>query len=398
MGFYNIKIMRKIIIIALLNILVCFVFAQSSLNKEFAVNGTIKNFSGKYIIINYLNSQGKLIKDTANVTNGVFNFKGNISEPTLASLSGAIKSASITDPNFTELFLEPNQLKIEIEESHFKSLRVIGSKTQDELEKLKTIQKPINDKLETLNLTFSKLRNEYIKLYKPDSLALSINKLRQEINSLSNELIPSQIAFVKEYNRFYASAFLIFQNLRNWPLDSCNNYYANLSPEVQSSFYGKLINKSITSNKSSVVGLVAPIFKVNDINNKEVNLLDFKDRKYVLLDFWASWCIPCRKSTPELIKTYNLYKQKGLEIISISIDENEKAWRAAVAQDKIPWLNILTSNKSNDQSLKSLYNVTPVPTYILIDKAGVIVGRYEGADEALNTELLKDLEKIFTSQ
>ena len=130
----------------------------------------------------------------------------------------------------------------------------------------------------------------------------------------------------------------------------------------------------------------------------EVNLINFKNKNYVLLDFWASWCIPCRQSTPALIRTYNLYKEKGLEIISISVDDNEKAWKEAVLKDKIPWLNIITGSKPNTQSLRTLYNVTPVPTYILIDKDGIIVGRYEGADDKLNIELLNDLEKVFTKK
>ena len=126
-------------------------------------------------------------------------------------------------------------------------------------------------------------------------------------------------------------------------------------------------------------------FSQTDINGRTLSLSSFRG-KYILLDFWGSWCVPCRKGNPHLIELYDHYKDKGFDIIGIAKDDNTKdAWIKAVEKDKLPWHQILCEH------LDIKYNVTSYPTKILIDKNGLIIGRF-GEDEI---ELDRQLKLIF---
>jgi thiol-disulfide isomerase/thioredoxin len=112
---------------------------------------------------------------------------------------------------------------------------------------------------------------------------------------------------------------------------------------------------------------------LNDTQGKPVSLASYKGR-YVLLDFWASWCGPCRASFPELINTYNKYKDKKFQILGVSLDDKKELWLKAIETDKLPWDQV-SDLKGASSEVAKLYNVTQIPQNLLIDPNGVIVGR-----------------------
>lgn len=125
--------------------------------------------------------------------------------------------------------------------------------------------------------------------------------------------------------------------------------------------------------------------------NAEGKIIDIKDYrgKYVLIDFWASWCGPCRKSIPAIIELYETYKNKGFEVLSVSIDTNKDAWMKAVHEENMPWAQVLSPNK--DKTLKE-FMIIGVPTLFLIDKEGKIVEKFTGFSEGLKNEVSKSFE------
>jgi thiol-disulfide isomerase/thioredoxin len=147
---------------------------------------------------------------------------------------------------------------------------------------------------------------------------------------------------------------------------------------------------------------MAKDFTALDINGKSLQLSDFKG-KYVLLDFWASWCVPCRKGNPHLKELYAKYQSKGCEVIGVSDDDrNHDAWKKAVDQDGLPWHQVLRGldidkkmrGIKNESDISEKYGINSLPTQILIDATGKIIGRYGGGGEP-HEALDKKLADIF---
>jgi thiol-disulfide isomerase/thioredoxin len=147
--------------------------------------------------------------------------------------------------------------------------------------------------------------------------------------------------------------------------------------------------KEIQNLQSGSPGSKAFAFAKKDINGQDLSLAEYNGKKYVLLDFWASWCVPCRKGNPHLLSLYSKYKDKGLEIIGIADDDSaQAAWKRAVEQDKIGvWKHVLRGLKrtstgyDRSEDTSEGYGIHSLPTKILIDKNGIIIGRYGGGGE-----------------
>jgi len=161
--------------------------------------------------------------------------------------------------------------------------------------------------------------------------------------------------------------------------------------------------QTMADTTKGAVGSMASGFETKDINGKLLNLKEFRG-KYVLLDFWASWCIPCRKSNPHLITLYHKYSAKGFDIIGISDDDQRQIqWKNAVKQDSTNlWHQVLRgavttpdqATIANPDDLHQRYNIQSLPVKILIDPAGKIIGRY-GDNDTTDDDLDKALAAIF---
>jgi peroxiredoxin len=130
---------------------------------------------------------------------------------------------------------------------------------------------------------------------------------------------------------------------------------------------------SVIASAQPKIGTLSPEITLKDLNGKEVSLSSLKG-KVVLIDFWASWCGPCRKSMKHLSAIYPTLKAKGFEIYGISIDENTEDWKKAVAADKISWLQV-NENGGWNAPVANLWKIDQIPTSYLLDKQGKIVAR-----------------------
>jgi thiol-disulfide isomerase/thioredoxin len=183
-------------------------------------------------------------------------------------------------------------------------------------------------------------------------------------------------------------------------LDSIKRVYNGLNTELKESPLGKNLAIEINKIELGSPGHVAAIFSRIDINGKMLSLADFKG-KYVMLDFWASWCVPCREGSPHMLALYNKYKSKGYDVIGIADDDTkDELWKGAVAMDKVGvWHHVLRGRDmdkvkkhiANLDDLDELYGIHTIPTKILIDPTGKIIGRfgdsYGGSDEDMDKML-----------
>ncbi|KAF2333641.1 TlpA family protein disulfide reductase [Flavobacterium ginsenosidimutans] len=179
--------------------------------------------------------------------------------------------------------------------------------------------------------------------------------------------------------------------------DTFVEVFENFTPEIKNSEKGLEMAEKLKYFKQSKVGSPAPDFEAKDINSKTISLANFKGKKYILIDFWASWCGPCREELPYIKELYKKYQAQGFEIISVTKDENSDLWKKAIAKEQIEaWkhISILENNSSIDKD----YFVNGVPHKVLIDKNGIIIGKWKGSGEINKHDLQKQLKTIFEAE
>jgi thiol-disulfide isomerase/thioredoxin len=362
------------------------VLAQSSQN-DFVITGKIKGKDKGFVYLNYAGEAGKYKQDSVPVKNGLFVFKGTLAEPSVASLLGMAKIQNMDDPNFTQIFIEPGSMKIDVQYGAFKDLVMTGSKTEAENRELAKLKEPIR-------LEMKPIVEAYMKEKDHEKAA----EIREQFEPYNNRMDKIDLEWFRSHPDSYITAYMMRFKISSLSAAEAENIYNSWTARIKQSAYGKDIAEEIKKLKTGSPGSVAPGFTSTDINGIPLSLSDFKGKKYVMLDFWASWCVPCRKGNPHLIALYNKYKNQGFEIIGVASDDTKpEAWRKAVDQDQIGiWKHVLSGLKrtatgyDRSSAIGEAYGIHTLPTKILIDKDGVIIGRYGGGgedDEAMDKKL-----------
>jgi peroxiredoxin len=272
---------------------------------------------------------------------------------------------------------------------------------QKELDNLHINTRKINDSIRKL----MKECDSQIKLEK-DSTTKS--KLELRFDELFDILDLNDIAELKinlDYAKQHPSSLycleLVQRQISRQPGKNFYNdfeeVYTNASPEVRNSDIGKKMAEQLTYFKQSKVGSRAPEFTVKDIENKQLSLNDYREKQYVLIDFWASWCAPCREELPYIKELYKKYSKDGFEVISITQDKDLEAWKNAILKEKIDSWRHFSIIENNDSILKE-YFVNGIPHKILIDKNGNIIGKWKGGGEKNKQELQLLLAEIFENK
>jgi thiol-disulfide isomerase/thioredoxin len=370
-------------------------FNPASNPQKFVLSGKIDGQQEGIVHLSYAVAKGKYVQDSAVLHQGTFRFTGELSEPAMAWFYGKIKSRGMDDPNATDIFVEPGHLQIALRVNDFKHAVLTGSASQDEYKALENSKEPVEAQ------------------YKPQLDSLMKEKDHEKAAAIRERLAPYFAALHQKDFEFFAAhpqspvtAFMLRFHVSDLPLDSLQLFYDRLGEKVQQSASGKQIAVEIQKLRAGSPGSPARDFIAKDIDGQSLALSAFKGKSYVLIDFWASWCVPCRHSNPHMIELFQRYHDKGFDVIGVSDDDGHPdAWKKAVTADGVGiWHNVLRGldwdklrkGEPNENDISEKYGIHSLPTKILVDKEGKIIGRYgEGRDDedALDKKLSEVLSQ-----
>ncbi|MCD0487777.1 AhpC/TSA family protein [Pedobacter sp. MC2016-14] len=357
-----------------------FAFTASA-QDGFVVQGKLYEAQeGQKVLLNYT-LERKLVRDTAVLKNGTFQFTGKVDYPTRANIIMPLTSMGITTGslNSKEFMLE--NTRITITGKDLQNATVTGGKTQSDYLKLRAMLKPVQEEMNPIS---AKLRELYKAgdIKAADPFAAQMEALRKKATAIEEE-------FVLKNPDSYISLNLVLSRMTNIDETKLGPLYEALSPGMKASPNGKYIGERLALANNVGIGKTALDFVQKDLNGKSISLSSFKG-KYVLIDFWASWCGPCRQENPNLLKAYDKFKDKKFEILSISMDNNKEAWAKAIKEDGLPWIH-LCDFKGPTNAVAVLYDVKVIPQNFLVGPDGKILAKdLHGKDlDKMLTELIR---------
>lgn len=359
--------------------------------KKFSLKAVLRNSNKETVFLQNLNS-----KDITTLDSTFINEKGEFAFHTQLSENGFYRIL-LPEKNFITLLLDTTeQVEITGDLKNFaESYTIKGSEGSILIYQLDKERRNNFKKIDSLGKIFMDAK------YKPDFV-----QIRNQIDSAYKKIFFEYKNFIKNFIDSNLHSLAIYwalsQKLGNQPVldpDSDFSYYEKVDSVLMinspKSSYTVSLHNWVTDRKRKMleqkldeerlaIGAPAPEIMVNDTEEKPISLSSFKG-KFVLIDFWASWCKPCRQENPRLVKLYNKYKNKGFEIFSVSFDESDVQWLNAIKSDNMTW-----KHGFGNENIAKLYNVKTIPMCFLINQEGKII-----AKDLRGEELEEKLKEIF---
>ncbi|NQX40057.1 Peroxiredoxin [Pedobacter steynii] len=358
---------KNIILLSLTSICL---FATAQVKKDgYTINGKIEGLKGPHMYIYGLGAS-----DSVAVKNGAFSYKGSVKEPTRIYLTDR-KGMQL------ELYVENAPVSIKGNVNATEDMLISGGKTQQEQNALKLTKKALDKEQKQLYARYEKAENA-----KDTTAIAGIEKEFSKIYKASDALNK---AFIRKHPKSYVSLINIKDLGMSTEYAELAALYQSLDASLKSSPGGKKMEATLTVLQKGSNGQAMLDFTQNDMDGKPVRFSSFKG-KYVLVDFWASWCGPCRGENPNVLKAYNDFKDKGFTVLGVSLDDSGDKWKKAVQEDKMPWTQV-SDLKGWKNEVSTYYGIQGIPSNYLVDPNGVIIAR-NLRGEALQ-EKLKELMK-----
>lgn len=300
-------------------------------------------------------------RDSTDLNNGEYLFEGKVKNPEMFYLTVGSKKDRLP------FFLENSVITVTGAADSLSKAKIAGSAVQDELNLLQDKLDQLDAKAMALYKQSKQMEKEGAKAKADSLMALSDNIFGQSDKA--------QKDYVKTHPDSWISPYLLGRIYYEMEADTLDAFLKGLNPKLDSVSTILTLKQRVEKLKTVAVGQTAPDFTMNDPEGKPVKLSDiYQKNAYTLVDFWASWCGPCRRENPNVVAIYGKYKGKGFSVFGVSLDTDKDKWLKAVADDKLAWDQV-SDLKGWKNEAAALYAVNSIPSNLLLDKTGKIIGR-----------------------
>lgn len=363
--------MKKVILLIACIALIGLCKAQ----KGFRITGSLGQLQQDtfYLVVPNLNGTVNVL-GVSILKEGNIEFQGQVLEPVMATIMTSDKQGSIP------LMLENTDYSIRIGSE---SIVVEGGAEQAVFNQFTILQREAAQQQQKLQTD--------MKIAYEEGNQMRVAALSGQGQKFMQNMQKRQMEIVKQNANTSAAAYIVLACGMQAPPEQLQELYNLLGERARTSVYGKVIAAQLMELGKIAEGKVAPDFVMYSPKGETISLYGIK-AKVKLLDFWASWCGPCRAENPNVIRLYKKYHSKGLEVVGFSLDDNKSKWVQAIMEDGLPWLNG-SDLKGQASEIGRLYNVRSIPFTLLLDENNRIVGK-----NLRGKELTKKIEELLKSK
>ncbi|PHN02541.1 TlpA disulfide reductase family protein [Flavilitoribacter nigricans] len=366
--------MNRVLILVLFAFSIISCQTKKTQQSDFTVSMNLNGFQDSTEFKLFHLDKG-IVLDSAYIQNGQLAFSGTAEAPFTARIH-------TVDNKYLVLWIENENITVYGDYENFNYSKIEGSQLNEVMTKYR-------DKQRSLQIQRDSLMQHMVQLMSTpsDEAKAAFEKAREEVTRIDDSVFKIRVDGIRsEAPSLYTIQELFF--LRNdFSKDTLKSLFNKFPAALQDTKYGKVVHTYL-NNQPIEIGDPYVDIEGKDRSGEMVKLSDLAG-KYVLLDFWASWCVPCRKENPNLVRTYEQFKDKNFEIFSFSIDTNPNAWEKAVDKDSLVWTNVIDEDGSYS-NMSALYGVRAIPASFLIDPEGKIIAKHLRG-EALARKLMEEI-------